>query len=146
MLGACTLYSNTYGNAGVDGVLQVKFTVKEGFSQAMSNILINTCNWDYACFSTDTDTVVKDLIGQQAINDCGIEVCDGVPGGPTDAIDAFYNRAFTNPGGFPNKDWTQRCVAFEVHTGFPDFWNERDAYYIIGSWQWFRPGSWNCGP
>lgn len=146
VLSGCVLYSNSYGNATVDGVLQVKFVMKEGYSQGASNLLINTCKWNWGCFSTDADSLIKDLVGQEAINDCGPEVCDGETGGPTDGIDAFYNRAFTNPGGFPSADWTKRCVGFDVHTGFPDIWDQNDASFVNDTWNWYRPGSWNCGP
>lgn len=145
MLSGCTLYSNSFGRATVDGFLQVKFVIKSGDSQGMSNLLINTCSWSWSCFSTEADSVISDPVGQTAINDCGPEVCDGEAGGPTDGYDAVYNRAFTNPGGFPSADWEKRCLGFDVHADFPDIWDESGASYVNDTWNWYRPGSWNCG-
>ena len=46
----CTLYSSTFGVASLDGGT-VKFALKSGMSQELSNVYFGSCNANFGCYS-----------------------------------------------------------------------------------------------
>jgi hypothetical protein len=65
---------------------------------------------------------------------------------------ALYGMLFVCPGGIgcgaDSQEWETRCLSFQIGDSLSVdnllSWNLTDAYYVGGSWTWYRNGNNGC--
>jgi hypothetical protein len=150
---ACFSINQGQGNislSSANGGPAALFALHANISQVLSNVYWNNCQQDITCF---TNAVAgqngNDFISNEALTDCN-HADNGVCG--YDLAIALHNRALVCPGGAfcggNNTEWQSRCLAFEIADDNPISsllnWNINGAYFVYGSWGWFRQGNGGC--
>ena len=133
----CVIYStgpSGNGTLSTDGLL-VRYTLHASYSQLLNNLLYGTCNGQFACYEQIVVAEIgSDAIGQHAIIDYNPLP---IPTNGVDEVGAIANRLLDQPGGYPNAEWPNRCLSFDVYPVNP-------TDFVPGTWHWWRPGVNGC--